>query len=129
MKIQIAHPRRRSLIGLTPLIDVVFILLFFFMLASSLDNWQGMDFHLGGTTATLPPAQDTLQFVVHPGGAVERKDQRFGLSAFIAYVESQPPDTTIVLVPAADTPLQDLIGVVDAARLAGLQRVVFGLRE
>ena len=34
--------RRRALIGLTPLIDVVFILLIFFMLASRLGDWRGL---------------------------------------------------------------------------------------
>ena len=35
--------RRRALIGLTPLIDVVFILLVFFMLASSFLDWRAID--------------------------------------------------------------------------------------
>ena len=33
----------RKLIGLTPLIDVVFILLLFFMLTSSFFQWQSLD--------------------------------------------------------------------------------------
>jgi len=42
-----AAPKRR-LISLTPLIDVVFILLVFFMLASSFMEWRLIDLQLGG---------------------------------------------------------------------------------
>ncbi|OOC09384.1 ExbD/TolR family protein, partial [Thioalkalivibrio halophilus] len=37
------RPRRRNLISLTPLIDVVFILLVFFMLASSFLDWRAVE--------------------------------------------------------------------------------------
>ena len=39
--------RKHSLISLTPLIDVVFILLIFFMLASSFAEWQFIELSVG----------------------------------------------------------------------------------
>jgi biopolymer transport protein ExbD len=48
MHIESGAPRRRRLISLTPLIDVVFILLVFFMLASSFMEWRLIDLQLGG---------------------------------------------------------------------------------
>jgi biopolymer transport protein ExbD len=42
MRFDAPAPHRR-LISLTPLIDVVFILLVFFMLASSLIKWQAVE--------------------------------------------------------------------------------------
>lgn len=51
--------RRRHAIGLTPLIDVVFILLIFFMLATSLQDWRGISLATGITPAEkdqAPPA-------------------------------------------------------------------------
>ncbi|MBE0485621.1 biopolymer transporter ExbD [Marinobacter sp.] len=49
----------KKLIGLTPLIDVVFILLLFFMLTSSFIQWQSMDLMVStgesaGTTGEPP---------------------------------------------------------------------------
>jgi len=38
---------QRSLVSLTPLIDVVFILLIFFMLASNFIEWQFIEFNIG----------------------------------------------------------------------------------
>ena len=43
--------RRRASIGLTPLIDVVFILLIFFMLASSFLDWRSIQVSAGTTGA------------------------------------------------------------------------------
>src|SRR5690606_18422295 len=43
--------RRRSTISLTPLIDVVFILLVFFMLASSFLDWRAIDLRAPGPAA------------------------------------------------------------------------------
>ncbi len=51
--------RRRHSIGLTPLIDVVFILLIFFMLATSLMDWRGIGLATGSAPADSdqpPPA-------------------------------------------------------------------------
>jgi biopolymer transport protein ExbD len=54
--------RRRAGIRLTPLIDVVFILLVFFMLVSSFMDWRGFD--LGLPPAEAKPAPDTPPIVV-----------------------------------------------------------------
>ena len=43
MTLAAAAQKKRPLISLTPLIDVVFILLVFFMLASSFLDWRSID--------------------------------------------------------------------------------------
>ena len=45
--------RRRPLISLTPLIDVVFILLVFFMLASSFLDWRSIDLNAPAQAAAM----------------------------------------------------------------------------
>lgn len=57
MHIEVA-PRRKHSISLTPLIDVVFILLVFFMLASSLMDWRSIELATGSAPADpdQPPA-------------------------------------------------------------------------
>ncbi|MGK0476314.1 MAG: biopolymer transport protein ExbD, partial [Oleispira sp.] len=44
-------PKQRNLISLTPLIDVVFILLVFFMLTSSFVEWKFIDLGIGEANA------------------------------------------------------------------------------
>lgn len=59
MQIDVA-PRRKRGVSLTPLIDVVFNLLLFFMLASSLARWSGLELATGSERAEAddaPPAE------------------------------------------------------------------------
>ena len=44
---QLSQPRKKSLVNLTPLIDVVFILLIFFMLASNFVRWHTIELAVG----------------------------------------------------------------------------------
>ncbi len=44
---QLSLPRKKSLVNLTPLIDVVFILLIFFMLASNFVRWHYIELSVG----------------------------------------------------------------------------------
>ncbi|MEZ5658577.1 MAG: biopolymer transporter ExbD [Burkholderiaceae bacterium] len=50
-----AAPRRRPSLGLTPLIDVVFILLLFFMLATSFGQWRFIEI-IGSDAEASPGA-------------------------------------------------------------------------
>ncbi len=118
-------PRRRPAgIRLTPLIDVVFILLVFFMLASSFMDWRGFD--LGLPPAEAKPDPDTRPVVVRvladggyrmggidvpPGTLAERVQQaRQG--------ESERP----VVVRAADAaPVQATISALDRLHAGGIE--------
>ena len=44
---QLATVKKKSLVNLTPLIDVVFILLIFFMLASNFSQWHQIELSVG----------------------------------------------------------------------------------
>ena len=58
--------RRRPLISLTPLIDVVFILLVFFMLASSFLDWRSIDLNAPAQAAAGPAIEGALLVEIHP---------------------------------------------------------------
>jgi biopolymer transport protein ExbD len=116
-------PRPRGLIGITPLIDVVFILLFFFMLASSLERWQSIDLHL--TTGNAPPLRptETLKLKVGPGAQVEWQGGWFGRVALLERLKPIGRERPLVLDPANGTTIQDLVSVLESLRHAGYQRV------
>ncbi|WP_203299885.1 ExbD/TolR family protein [Marinobacter sediminum] len=56
------YSRRRPRIGMTALIDVVFILLMFFMLTSSFSQWKAVDFR--SPVAVESQSADSAQLVV-----------------------------------------------------------------
>ena len=128
MHIEVA-PRRRHHISLTPLIDVVFILLVFFMLASSLMDWRGIDIATGSAPADAdnPPsatvivrADDTLQF---EGGS-------FGAPADIAETLKRQlaagEISSVVVQPADGVTLGRTISVFDALAGSGIDALALG---
>ncbi len=111
--------RRRPLISLTPLIDVVFILLIFFMLASSFMDWRAIDLAAPGRAAAGSSMDGALLVEVRPQG-LRLSGQRLSLDALASRVQSrlaQKPDQKVLVKPSAGVPLQRAIDVLD--RLAG----------
>jgi biopolymer transport protein ExbD len=118
----------RTLIGLTPLIDVVFILLVFFMLASNFRNWRaiGLDAPArgggqgDGITVVLLLAADGR--AVLDGEAVAGEALGRRLAALAARAE--PPPVVVRAEPGVA--LQRAVDALAAARGAGLARVTLG---
>ena len=63
------RPTRR-LISLTPLIDVVFILLIFFMLASSYLDWRSVDLTVSSGAGAATSAQRAILISLRSDGSV-----------------------------------------------------------
>lgn len=111
--------RRRALISLTPLIDVVFILLVFFMLASSFLDWRAIDLD--------PPARAGAASGLTGAMLVDVRAEGLRLSGEILplnliverlrQVAEDHPDRPLIVRPADGVSLQRTITVLD--RLAG----------
>lgn len=123
MRLAETPPRRRRLIGITPLIDVVFILLFFFMLASSLDRWQSIDLRLTTSNATPPPPTEILRLKVRPGTQVEWQGDWIGQAALLERLAPIDRERPLVLAPVSGATIQDLVNVLESLRHAGYRRV------
>jgi biopolymer transport protein ExbD len=117
--------RRRQVISLTPLIDVVFILLVFFMLASSFQTWRSLpvDMASGGSggiadgkTVMVEARVDGFRFGGRP---VNRED----LMTQLVEKSSAIDDMTVILRFDADLPLQDTVDLLDDLRGAGITEV------
>ena len=122
------RPRRgRRLIGLTPLIDVVFILLVFFMLAAHLLEWRTIRLNAtasAGLEAGLEGAlmveirTDSLRLSgepVSPEGLARR------LSTHLA----RTPDRRVLVSPGPDVTLQEAIAVLDRIVGIGAENLAF----
>ncbi len=114
MSLAPVRPRRRP--SLTPMIDVVFLLLIFFMLAARFGMDQSLPLRAGGTSADYsgPPrlieaGMDDLRL----NGVALQDD---ALLAALEPLMSQPDDMVVLSADAANTQrLVDLIGLLGAA--------------
>ena len=114
--------RRRAAISLTPLIDVVFILVIFFMLASSFADWRSIDFAATGRGEIGARAEGAVLLEVRSDG-LRLSGDRVDLPEAVARLDiiaMERPGTAILVRPGAGVPLQDLVFVLDALAEASI---------
>tara|TARA_R110000868_G_scaffold104557_2_gene287921 strand:- start:5768 stop:6196 length:429 start_codon:yes stop_codon:yes gene_type:complete len=118
-------PRRPLTIGLTPLIDVVFILIVFFMLASSFHQWRSVTLEAPSPGGAGSAFEGTMLIEVRPesvrlaGRTLSVEDLTTRVSERLA----EKPDQRILIRPAGDARVQEIIRVVDAIAAAGARNV------
>ena len=122
---RMARPRRASAsIGLTPLIDVVFILLLFFMLATSFLDLRSIELATPSAAAGGRPLEGSVLVRVHAGGGIDLAGAAVpldGLAAAVADRARGRDGLRVVVRPSAGASYQETVAVLD--RLAGLRGV------
>lgn len=116
-------PRRKHSISLTPLIDVVFILLLFFMLATNFTDWRQITLATG-TTATAQQSE-TESIVVHiaADGQLRLDGDSYSISSLIPVLRQRHAAgdaDAIIMHPDTDTTLGPTVTALDALAATGL---------
>ncbi len=125
MQIQ-AYRCRRPQIPLTSLVDVVFILLFFFMLASRFAQLQAIELNLAAADGgILAPAEVTRLLRLDADGALRLDGEAVDLEQLLARLREQP-GVHLVVQPAPGVPLQQMVELMDRLRPTGA-RLAAGL--
>ncbi len=114
------------MISLTPLIDVVFILLLFFMLSSTFTRWYQVELPTPTVSESQTPDISVLTLLSNSGDITTGKQQLkltdlVGLQQFIA----TKPDTVWVLNAQKGVSVQTVITTLDNLKQAGANRVSF----
>ena len=123
-------------IGLTPLIDVVFLLLIFFMVSTTFERSSELNIELPEASAKANVPGDTaITVVIDSGGGVRvaglaltdpgTGDLRRVLTAAAKGLDSPP----VIISADAHTPHQSVVTVMDAARQAGLYKLTFAAQR
>ena len=117
--------RRRSPVSLTVLIDVVFILLVFFMLASSFLDWRSITLAAPSAEASAAPMEGAVLVEIRPSG-LRLAGRTLSLDALEAGLRArlaEKPDQAVFVKPAAGIPLQDAVAVLDRLSAAGVTKL------
>ena len=123
------HARRPDVsINLTPLIDVVFLLLIFFMVSTSFSELTQLTVNLPEADGASAPDEIGLVVVIDSAGNVTVggdpvPNEAEGLYHALAAAVSGNGDVPVTLSADAMTPHQYVVTVLDVASLLGLQRV------
>jgi len=120
-------PRRRAAISLTPLIDVVFILLVFFMLASSFLDWRAISLDTVESPPTVRRASEERPLLVGVGAKETRLNgEVLPMDELLERLQQRlasDPEASVQIQPLGDTRLQAVISVLDRLTLAGISRL------
>ncbi|WP_460272751.1 ExbD/TolR family protein [Celeribacter sp. ULVN23_4] len=118
-------PRRKHRMSLTPMIDVVFLLLVFFMLASRFGTPAQLSLTLGGGASQSYSGPPRLLRVgaedLKLNGTVEGED---ALLAHLQELMDSPEDIVVLRPDDEEVPLQRLIAVMEWLGEAGMTNLV-----
>ncbi len=117
-----------TVLNITPLIDVVFILLVFFMLATNFAAYRLIRVETPRETEVVATSEGAIVIAVRPDGSLtfdSKPVERDALEAAVAEVVAIDPGRTFLIRPFGDVPLQEAIELYDVARRAGAASVSF----
>lgn len=129
--------RHQADINLTPLIDVVFLLLIFFMVSTTFKDESRLRVQLPNAQGEAVPAQepDIIRILIDREGVFEINNETLPesgtgalaqrLSNVLATMQGQRSERSVLIQADAQTSHQAVMTALDAARRAGLTRVAF----
>lgn len=120
------QPRRRSLISLTPLIDVVFILLVFFMLASNFLEWRSINLNAPAESTGRGSSIEGSILVEIRADGLRMSGLPISLEELGTKISDQmntSPELGIFVKPAPSVTLQETVAILDVLTAAGASNI------
>ena len=119
--------RRSRKISLTPMIDIVFLLLIFFMLINTMGKTQVLRFATpSGERKSVETDFNLAPVFIKPDNSVQIDGQTIpleGLKSEMEKLKARATEVTLMIVVEPGAKNQSLIHVVEAARSAGLRNI------
>jgi len=124
------HSRRQSgaiaEVNMTPLIDMVFILLIFFIVTTSFVKETGVDVSRPSAKTAVKKEQANILIAIKPNGEVwidKRQIDRRAVRANVERMHAENPEGSVIILADKESQTGLLIEVMDQARLAGVANV------
>ena len=127
MQLNLQPAKRRKALSLTPLIDVVFILLLFFMLTSSFIQWHNMQLAVSkpSTSTVQSSDQPPLLFTLDETGALSLRGQVYNETdnTVLAQLLGENSDASVILLTTDQVNVQQIISTIDRLKRLGAESV------
>ena len=134
MKFQIRQPEEVDL-NITPLIDVVFLLLIFFMVSTTFDHESEVNITLPKASKEIAQAKpDAINVAIDAESRIfinknELVNSQISTIKEALYdISADLEDAPIIISADEETPYQMVIRIMDAARQLGLVKITFATR-
>ncbi len=116
-------------LNLTPLIDVVFLLLIFFMVTTTFQKKSELQIKLPQASAQVEPTATPLEIIINAEGnffindkEISYKD-RVTLAQYLSRITNGNVDQPLVIRADAKTPHQSVVTAMDVAGRIGLVKI------
>ena len=117
-------------LNLTPLIDMVFLLLMFFLLTTQFIEEDGIGVRLPAAASCIDTEQKRVTVVLTSQGKVYLKGQPLQKEDLAPRLrELIGPETTVILKGDKEAQLQQAVSIMEQAKLAGAARIVVATEQ
>jgi biopolymer transport protein ExbD len=117
-------------LNLTPLVDMVFLLLMFFLLTTQFIEEDGIGVRLPTADSRMDSTPDHVTIVVDARGDLYLEGQRLNEAELSPRLrELIGPQTTVMLRGDREVQLQKAITIMEQAKLAGADRIVIATEQ
>ena len=113
---------------LTPLVDVVFLLLIFFLLTSTVFMQTGIEVSLPAASVAAPLGGERIEIKIDKNDQVYFQGERLGVAALQERLRQSAPagEVPVLILGDEDCSYGRIIDVYDRCRSAGADRLWFG---
>jgi len=120
-------------ISLTPIIDVVFILLIFFMLATNFQSFNKTDIKLSNESASVSQSDKRIyliefnkdgEFTLNKQSLSQRK-----IKAAILESKKNDEEFMVVLKGSKDTDIQDILNIIADFKVSNINEITIGISK
>lgn len=119
-------PKRKTRISLTALIDVVFILLMFFMLTSTFIEQQQLTLNTPSISQNSASGDSQLLVIHQQGGHTFFNDSAHKLADWSALQHLLNNDQPLIVLPEKDVTLERIIDVLEQVQAQGVKTFTLG---
>ena len=126
MKIRTRKPEHKNEIDVSPLIDMVFILLIFFMVSTTFVKDMQVELNRPGASSAKPASSKSIRVFVDRNERIFVDGQQvrpWVLQGKIRDLSKTSPNASVLVVTDKKVPADRLVEVVDQCRLAGVKDI------
>ena len=123
----LTKPKRRVIINITSLIDVLFLLLIFFIVSSTFLEQPGMELELPKTESQPPQRMEGYTVFVTTDDKIFLNEEEIGLDALLDRLTAIAPETEedgLILKADENVRYGLVVEVMDIAKQSGIGRLV-----
>ncbi|MDD7986101.1 biopolymer transporter ExbD [Lentisphaera marina] len=112
-------------VDMTPLIDMVFILLIFFIVTSVFAKDKGMDIERPSQQSAGKVAKENIMIALTKEGKLRADGRDISFNSLRSYVAKKinSKDQAVVIMADIDADVGDLADIMDECRLAGAKKI------